>query len=243
MFVNKHLEVFKSTVDKYGELPEEERWAGGYATISLVGYLEKQCLNLHNLDILRSSSNLKFNRAQLIDRAKADSGISNLEVVLDIFAWGGINRKHACSALQSFVGWDPIISALRNDKCSSVEGYNYFYELRKNKELMGIGPAYYTKLIFFCHPKHDGYIMDQWTARSVNLLIDHSESRVRLNKSKYFQGVSDSNNQYVYEEFCCNVERLAKECGNPDPSKIEEALFSKGGRNKLDWRRYVIKHT
>ena len=53
MFVNKHLEVFKSTVDKYVELPEEERWAGGYATISLVGYLEKQCLNLDNLDILR----------------------------------------------------------------------------------------------------------------------------------------------------------------------------------------------
>ena len=109
--------------------------------------------------------------------------------------------------------------------------------------MIGIGPAYYTKLIFFCHPKHDGYIMDQWTARSANLLIDQSDNRIRLNKSKYFQGVSDFNNQCVYEEFCCNVERLAKECGNPYPSEIEEALFSKGGRNKLDWRRYVIMHT
>ena len=162
---------------------------------------------------------------------------------MDIFAWGGINRKHACSALQSFVGWEPIISNLRSEKCSSIEAYNQFYELRKSKKLSGIGPAYYTKLIFFCHPKHDGYIMDQWTARSVNLLVDQTEAHVRLNKSKYFQGVSDTNDQRVYEKFCNNVERLAKKCGKGDPSEIEEALFSKGGRNKLDWRRYVIKHT
>ena len=243
MFTPEHLEVFKSSVKKYFELPEAQRWAGGYPTISLVDYLEKKCLNFDNQNMSFSPSQLKLNRAQLIDRAKADSGISDLEVVLDIFAWGGINRKHACLALQSFNSWKCIISKLRNEEYSSIKGYEKFYELRNNNELSGIGPAYYTKLIFFCHPKHDGYIMDQWTARSVNLLIDQSDNRIRLNKSKYFQGVSDFNDQCVYEEFCCNVERLAKECGNPDPSEIEEALFSKGGRNKLDWRRYVIKHT
>jgi len=134
MFTPEHLEVFKSSVKQYFELPEAQRWTGGYATISLVDYLEKKCLNFDNQNMSFSPSQLKFNRAQLIDRAKADSGISNLEVALDIFAWGGINRKHACSALQSFVAWEPMISALRNDKCSSIEGYYRFYELRKNKE-------------------------------------------------------------------------------------------------------------
>lgn len=244
MFVQKHLKIFKSTVDKYFELPEEQRWAGGYATISLVSYLEKQCLNLDNLNISLSPGQLKFNRDQLISRAKADSGISDLEIVLDIFAWGGINRKHACLALQNFNSWKGIIRSLRNKEFSSIKGYNEFYKLRNKKELSGIGPAYYTKLIFFCHPKHDGYIMDQWTARSVNLLLNQSDNRICLNKSKYFQGVSDSNDQCVYKNFCCNVKRLANECGYQDhPSKIEEALFSKGGRNKLDWRKHVIKHT
>lgn len=96
MFIKKHLDMFKSTVDKYFELPEGQRWAGGYATISLAGYLEKKCLNLDNLDTLLSPSTTKLNRVQLIERAKANSGINNLEVVLDIFAWGGINRKLAC---------------------------------------------------------------------------------------------------------------------------------------------------
>ena len=244
MFVQKHLEIFKSTVDKYFELSEEKRWAGGYATISLVSYLEKQCLNFDNFNMSLSPGQLKFNRGQLISRAKAESGISDLEIVLDIFAWGGINRKHACLALQSFNSWKQIISKLRNKEYSSIQGYEEFYKLRNNKELSGIGPAYYTKLIFFCHPKHDGYIMDQWTARSVNLLLDKSDDRIRLNKSKYFQGVSDYNDQIIYKNFCCSVKRLAEECGYQDhPSKIEEALFSKGGRDKLDWRQHVIKHT
>ena len=244
MFIQKHLEIFKSTVDKYFDLLEEQRWAGGYATSSLVDYLENKCLNFENLNMSFSPSKLKFNRAQLIERAKADSGISDLEVVLDIFAWGGINRKHACLALQSFNRWEDIISKLRNMEYSSIKGYDKFYKLKNKKELSGIGPAYYTKLIFFCHPKHDGYIMDQWTARSVNLLLDQSHDRIRLNKSKYFQGVSDHNDQCVYKKFCFNIKRLAEECSYQDhPSKIEEALFSKGGRNKLDWRRYVIKHT
>ena len=247
MFTPEHLEIFKSTVKKYFDLPKEQRWAGGYATVSLVDYLEKKCLNFDNLNMSFSPSQLKFNRAQLIERAKADSGISDLEVVLDIFAWGGINRKHACLALQSFTSWRDIISKLRNKEYSSIEGYEKFYELRNNNELSGMGPAYYTKLIFFCHPKNDGYIMDQWTARSVNLLSTQSDDLIRLNKSKYFQSVSDRSNrntQDVYKKFCCYVNRLAKECGyQGHPSEIEEALFSKGGRNKLDWRRYVIRHT
>lgn len=241
MFIRKHLEIFKSTIDRYFELPEEQRWAGGYTTISLSDYLQRKCLNLENLDILPLLSTTKFDRVQLIERAKATSGISNFEVVLDIFAWGGINRKHAFWALENFKSWEYIIKELRQG-LSSIEAYDEFYHLRK-KSLRGIGPAYYTKLIFFCHPKHDGYIMDQWTARSVNLLLDQSGDRIRLNKSKYFQGVSDCNDQSAYKKFCFDVKRLAKECGNRDPGQIEEALFSKGGRNKLDWRRYVIKHT
>ena len=246
MFIPEHLEVFKSSVKKYFELPEAQRWAGGYAAISLVDYLEKKCLNFDDQNMLFSPSQLKFNRAQLIDRAKAESGISDLEVVLDIFAWGGINRKHACLALQSFNSWKSIISKLRNEEYSSIKGYEKFYELRNSNELSGIGPAYYTKLIFFCHPKHDGYIMDQWTARSVNLLLSHSDELIHLNKSKYFQGVSDrnKNHQSIYKKFCCNVKRLSEECGYPEhPSKIEEALFSKGGSNKLDWREYVIQNS
>lgn len=118
-----------------------------------------------------------------------------------------------------------------------------------------MGPAYYTKLIFFLMPRtggcNPGYIMDQWVGCSINLL---ASSRVVLMDYslmwKRFKGgvrqeasfvVSDLNDEKHYEAYCCHIEEVAKRIGRK-PDDTELLLMSEGGRIKQQWREYVIQN-
>ena len=105
---------------------------------------------------------------------------------------------------------------------------------------MGMGPAYFTKLIFFLMPESAssarGYIMDQWTSRSMNLL--KSDARfIKTVVSGNSRWVADSNDEGTYEAFCREVETLAAIL-SMRPDKAEELLFSEG-RGKGRWRNYL----
>jgi hypothetical protein len=99
-----------------------------------------------------------------------------------------------------------------------------------------MGPAYFTKLIFFLRPDLNGYIMDQWLARSINLLFPQA-GPIRLSNTV----VTDRNTADDYERFCSHVEHVARELGIT-PAEAEERMFSNGGRSKGRWRQYVIAH-
>lgn len=100
----------------------------------------------------------------------------------------------------------------------------------------GWGPAFFTKLIFFVRPADDGYIMDQWTGKSVNLLT--GKPLVHLS---YKGHVTDNTSADDYEEFCKVVEDLANICGSSG-GEAEDRLFSHGGRKPGEWRAYVRRH-
>ena len=115
--------------------------------------------------------------------------------------------------------------------------------------LPGMGPAYFTKLIFFLSSgsKEQGLIMDQWTSASVNLLSGHEivkthRSRIKLkNGERIFETVSDNNTSENYENYCQYVEHLASPTKlNISPDRVEELLFS-SGRGKGKWRNHVVK--
>ena len=97
-----------------------------------------------------------------------------------------------------------------------------------------MGPAYFTKLICFVNPNLKGYIMDQWTSKSINLLFENNI--VALTNSGH---VKDTNSASVYEEFCSKIECLA-ELLKLNPIDLEENLFSNGGVNKGKWRQFVV---
>ena len=78
--------------------------------------------------------------------------------------------------------------------------------------------------------------MDQWTAKSVNLIFSPS-----IKLSKYGQ-VMDSNLSAVYEDFCLKIEELAVIL-KTTPINAEEIIFSHGGKIKGEWREYIIKNT
>ncbi len=153
--------------------------------------------------------------------------------------------------------WEKIALQMTQGKISRFDAYHAFHELHLQDKLAGMGPAYYTKLIFFLEPTHSGYIMDQWTARSMNLLRNEDASKIRLLpvfKGRPAGDAAHGLNYYVdpkrnsvniYKAFCDDLEQLANELGIP-ASSTEVLLFSNGDKGKKKdrsrWREYVLEH-
>lgn len=190
----------------------------------------------------------------------ANPTVQTTELCVSIFAWGGMNVGHGRRLLGNPAGpWISIADRIRENKVDRVQAYAAFAELRKIKNAMsGLGPAYFTKLIYFLSPSRSafqlGYIMDQWLGCSINLLtgkrvvnLDHSF------KWLYRKGaltytidsiVSDANLPEDYESFCRAIEIISDRLGQPwTPELTELALISNGAEKRRPshpWRTYVI---
>jgi hypothetical protein len=117
----------------------------------------------------------------------------------------------------------------KNSNLSRCETFNFF-----KKKVKGLGPSYFTKLLFFFSPAEDMWIMDQWTAKSVNLLT--GERVVRLSG-----GLSSNMNKGGnYQAFCEEIDNLASQM-NCSGNQIEQRLMSRG-KPPGKWRQYVVKH-
>jgi hypothetical protein len=129
-----------------------------------------------------------------------------------------------------------LIVDLRNGKYKSREEAFFEFQNRRVKgKLPGLGIGYYTKLICFLSPELNGYIMDQWVAKSINLLT--GKNIVKLTSDSW---VNDSNDSKTYESFCSHVDCLAYQlkCSG---FEAEEVIFSVG-RGQGEWRNYLIRH-
>jgi hypothetical protein len=180
----------------------------------------------------------------------ADASISSEACFLAIMAWGGMKTDHGAIAWALRDKWLPLVDTLRTGNLSRSESYAKFHEFRTANPRCGFGPAYYTKLIFFCSPSHDGYIMDQWTARSINLIMPNGgrpmvDLNAVRNKGQISYYVSDRNGPDVFERFCQAVEFLAaqSELAATNPEEVEMRMFAFGGQGRkppAKWRQYVI---
>jgi len=195
------------------------------------------------------------NRLALLDLArKSENEMPTAELCVAILAWGGMhpnNGKRLFSKDPQH--WIRLSHSIRTGELARSEAYDEYSKLRAKGELPGMGPAYFTKLIYFLMPgtqgKPKGYIMDQWLGCSMNLLF--GEKTVKLDENTWWQTpdevrvrsrVSDANSANDYENFCCAVEFIANDMGAPwTPDLVERALMSEGGRRAHDWRRYVME--
>jgi hypothetical protein len=115
--------------------------------------------------------------------------------------------------------------------------------------MSGIGPAYYTKLIFFLGDG-EGLIMDQWTSKSINLI--HEENVIKLTGG-YVSRFAGSG---MYQKYVHCVAELAEGMGLSGTefqknNKMEELIFSISAKKKPKfltrqeheivsaWRSYV----
>ena len=170
----------------------------------------------------------------------ADPATSELAIYVNVMAWGdqgrGVQLRHAASAWARHRDACRIIRKLRTGGLTAAAAYDEF----RTADILGLGPSFFTKLIAFAHPGNDRLIMDQWTGKSVNIL-----TRQGLVS---FAGTSPSrkNCGQDYGKFCDVIGTVAaiattRGLSNFDtPWKVEERMFSHGGRKKGPWRQYVI---
>ena len=124
-------------------------------------------------DIFRFSSvhDHKIDRCKLTKICK-DINVSEIEKVISVFSWGGMRYDHARQIFKKWNVLQPIIIKIKNSVyCNRSEIFQEFQNIRKTKSLPFLGIAFYTKLICFINPNYNGYILDQWTAKSINLLF------------------------------------------------------------------------
>lgn len=173
-----------------------------------------------------------------------DSSFPDRDLLWGILAWGGMRLDAARRLKRNEPAWVALVKDLRENAPDRVFAYRACQKVIEHHPSGGIGPAFFTKLIFFANPRHDGYIMDQWTARSVNLLVE-GPPVVSMRTPTH---VDPGNGADTYERFCRVIETLSHMMSGVsdsiDPEWVEMCLFSRGGRPHeiAAWRKWVRKH-
>lgn len=177
--------------------------------------------------------------------------VNTSTVCAAVLAWGGMRIANRDRLLSSDE-WLPVAENIRGGVLNRGLAYEAFDLLYYGGRLKGLGPAYFTKLIYFLTPRHGpdqhhAYIMDQWAACSINLLNDRNVVLMDVVSSwkrdkdqpetNYL--VSTANTRSNYEAFCASVDALASRFGKT-PDQIDRALLGAGGRNPIGWRKYVL---
>ena len=180
--------------------------------------------------------NKKLTRMDLLSSDFVNS-LDDRELSCAILSWGGMNREHG-SSLFTQSEWLDLVREIRSSQIQNREdAYKKFFLLKKQNKLPGMGPAYYTKLVCFLNPKLNGYIMDQWTAKSVNLLCN--KEIVKLTPAGFVDPLK--NDMIVYRTFCEVIDKISSDL-KMSGLDVEESMFSNGGKRKGKWRQIVVEN-
>ncbi len=218
-FNQAYLKLFKDSLGQF------TKWKGINA-LNWAKHIDKSVVN--------EMLNRKVTREDLMSYDFVN-GLDDRELSIAILSWGGMNRRHGLS-LFSEKEWIKSVGLIRrSNNLSREDAYEQFYILKSENKLPGLGPAYYTKLVCFLNTNMKGYIMDQWTAKSVNLLCN--KEIVKLTLSGYVN--LQHNNKNIYKVFCEIIDKISADL-NKNGLDVEESMFSNGGKNKGMWRKFVI---
>ena len=175
------------------------------------------------------------NRVDLRELVQSGT-LTDDEVHLAVMAWGGQRRDHGRDTWSSIAELRPVIREIREGRCDRRAGYERFHSLTtvEAERVKGMGPAYYTKLLFFLPRETPGLIMDQWTAKSMQLLVARKGPApvIALSHAGF---VTRDNTVGVYDQFCEFIAALGARYGVSD-GNAEELIFA---GSKQTWRAYV----
>jgi hypothetical protein len=169
---------------------------------------------------------------------RGDQSVATADLCAFIFAWGGMQVSNGKQIFKE-TDWVIVADGLRRDCFDHYRAYEQFFALSGIGKMPGCSPAFYTKLLFFLPGAPErGIIMDQWTSRSINLLIGIELVRlVPLHDKSNGYRVSKANDLSIYKSFCEAVHELAHLLG-ATVEEIEMRMFSEGN-GKGEWRNYV----
>jgi hypothetical protein len=199
-----------------------------------------------NIDTQFGSLNLpkeKISRLQLLEYCKATQGADKpnptLACLLAIGAWGSMKTSHGRDfflrpEMHRSVEVLEALDDLRTSGASRKDAFQSLKDLHSKGLMPGVGIAYYTKFLFFLRPQPDAYILDQWTAKSINYLM--AEPVIKLTGDGY---VHPGNSADTYDHFCTLIDALRHELRLDTGAMAEEKIFSRGGRTPLAWRWHI----
>jgi len=151
-----------------------------------------------------------------------------------VMAWGlqGAGpggQRHVASSWGSNAVIAAHLNILRSGGLTRSQAYQQFLGAGN---IPGLGPSYWTKLLYFFSLSPLFFIMDQWTGKSINLLTNNSVVRMAGNAP------SNLNNVGNYQAYCEEVDAIATHLGVTG-EQAEEMLMSKGGHHPWQWRHHV----
>ena len=243
------LRNYKKNIDKIGGVKKlGEFWMGRnpkdwFAAIKTnfnLPNLPDRSFNRHEL--MREINSYKARRNNL-----SDSEIRHLIVM--VLAWGSMRivPKVAMRAMATIGEYEDICRDLLQDKeLSPMAAYERFFVAHNAGRMQGIGPSYYTKLIYFLGHQ-DTAIMDQWTAKTVNLLSNKKIVKVANNTA-----VSQKNNAGDYRNYLDFLSQLKTEFNMRSLSETGQLIYSCSHKRrnlpvgKQDykifsaWRKYIV---
>jgi hypothetical protein len=153
-----------------------------------------------------------------------DPQIDLVYAYLIVMAWGAQGRgpggrKHVQAAWGSQKKLLEHLIEIKFGRLTREQEYDLF----TNKgEIVGLGPSYFTKLLYFFSPNPNRYIMDQWTMKPIILLT--GKNIIRHSN----QGPTRQNTGKNYELFCQVIEDLVEKVGANSGDDVEQRLFSFG---------------
>ena len=162
------------------------------------------------------------NRFEMEDHLKVETDSSRAIAI--VFSWGGMGVRNGRLFRENFESYANAVGSFTG---SRKDSYDLLHRINAN----GVGPAFFTKLVRYLRPhaSDTGYIMDQWLARSINLIY----GRGILMHGQRRNYVHRDNNADVYELFSERIERVAERL-NCTSKEIEEFMFA-----STEWRNWV----
>ena len=233
---NDHLRKFLSYCEKdFNNVMDH--FVYGKSPYKLIRTLKLYIEKLDNNELItyerRKGFEEKF-KGQLkptyLDHSKLDEICKDHETydiedcVLAILAWGQIyaTKNNFIPAWKSLN--KPEIKSFLEDirigrSCNRKEIYQKFTDYRLSGELKGLNTPYFTKLIYFLmRGEARGYILDQFTAISANVLL--KKNIININKDNKVD--CKKNDAEVYEKYCEFIEDLAIYLDDHFRERLEE---------------------
>ena len=148
------MKFHQDKLDKLKCCMEKENIEEWQSPMSSSKFVEKVLPHLNSPD-LNGKDDLEIFCDKNINRCDVRKLINSkdanaLAKVLIVLAWGGMNLYNARFALKSYQNcWKKIVDAMLEKNLCRDEAYKRFHSLVENGKLTHMGPAYFTKLIFF----------------------------------------------------------------------------------------------
>lgn len=159
-----------------------------------------------------------------------DPKVDVLEAYAALMAWGGQHRRWFRASLNHHQQLRDLLCWLRGSRRCRYS-CDFAGTQQRCQSITGLGISYFTKVLHFFRGANDAYILDQWTAKSINLLLPGTVPMSR------WGGPDQKTTPGEYEAYCAAVEALKHVMGSGWTGEmIERALFDRRGGC---WRKWV----